>query len=202
MHGVAGGAAFPQGLVFEHKRPELCRVTLTAGLVLRKQRSPSGLHRRALVGVVAVPATHLAFEHRMMVRQVELPALVQMALEAGFGRFARVDDGVARAARLIVNAAGTVARLAPDVLGVVARRLESRVGGGLEIPDDLIVALGAGLRPHEFGARYIRRRQHGSVDRGAGDGDERHCQHDGNRAQPSANGVSLPGITLLSRQIV
>ena len=45
----------------------------------------------------------------MMVRQVELPALVQMALETGLRRFARVDDGVARAARFIVNAAGTVA---------------------------------------------------------------------------------------------
>ena len=33
---VTGGAAFAQGFVFEHKRPELCRVTLAAGLVFRK----------------------------------------------------------------------------------------------------------------------------------------------------------------------
>ena len=134
-------------------------------------------------------------------RKVELPLLVQVTLETGFGRFVRIHNGAARAAGLIVDAPWSVARLAANVRGVVARRLESRVCRGLEIPDDLIVALGASLRSHEFGARYVRRRQHGPVDRSAGDGDKRHGQHDGNREQPSANDVSLPGIALLSRQI-
>src|SRR5438552_9112602 len=121
---VARRAPFTQRLVLINERPELHRMALAAGFVFGKQGSPSRLHRRSLVRVVTVRATYLAFEHRMMVRQVELSALVQMTLKAGFRRFARVDDGVARTTRLIVHAAGTVAGLAAGVLGVVPRRLQ------------------------------------------------------------------------------
>ena len=69
---------------------------------------------------MAVSTAHLAFEHGMMIRQVELAALVQMALKAGLRRFTRVDDGIARAARLIVQTAGTMTGLAPSVFGVVS----------------------------------------------------------------------------------
>ena len=189
---VAGRASFAQGFVFEHKRAELHRVAFAAGFVFRHQRRATALEGVSFVRLVAIAAMDLPFKERVMMREVELPLLVQVTLETGFGRFVRIHNGAARAAGLIVNAAWSVARLAANVRGVGARRFESRVCRGLEIPDDLIVALGAGLRSHEFGARYIRWRQHGPADRGAGDGDKRHCQHDGNREQPSANGVSLP----------
>src|SRR5881296_2230093 len=78
---VASGAAFTQRFMLIDEWAELHPVALAAGLVFRKQGCPAGLHRRALVGVVAVPATDLAFEHRVMVRQVELASLIQMALE-------------------------------------------------------------------------------------------------------------------------
>src|SRR5436190_22288734 len=115
---------------------------------------------------MAVSTAHLAFEHGMMIRQVELAALVQMALKAGLRRFTRVDDGVARAARLIVKTARTVAGLAARVLGVVSRRLQSRVGGRSKIAVYGFVALRTGLRTDEFGAGNVRRRHHGAVDRG------------------------------------
>ena len=155
-----------------------------------------------MMRVMAVAATHLAFEHRMMVRQVELSALVQMALKTGLRRFARVDDGVARATRLIVQAARPVAGLAARVLGVVARRLQSSVCGGLENLDDLLVTLRAGLRPDEFGAGNVRRRQHRAVDRGAGDGGYRGRHNTANHKQSSAVDVSLPGITALHGRVM
>ena len=199
---VTRRAAFTQRLVLIDKRPELHRVTLAAGLVFRKQRSPSGLHHWTLVRVVAAPATDLAFEHRVMVRQTELPALVQMALKAGFRRFARVDDGVARPARLIVNAAGTVAGLATRVLGVVSRRLQPHVRGGFEIARNRFVALRTGLRTDELGAGDVRRRHDSAVDRGAGDSHCR-CRHNGgNRHQSPAAAVSLPGIAVPRGRVV
>jgi hypothetical protein len=44
------------------------------------------------VWIVAIDAIHLAFEHRMMLREMKLGAYFLMALEAAFGVFARIDD--------------------------------------------------------------------------------------------------------------
>ena len=106
-----------------------------------------------------------------MVRQVELPALVQVTLEAGFRRFARIDNGVMRAAGLIVNASGAVARLAPDVFGVVARRLQSRVCGGFEIAGNVFMALRARVRADECRSRDARWRHDRAMHRGTGNRD-------------------------------
>lgn len=194
---VTSRAAFTQRLMLIDKGPELHCVTLAAGLVFRKQRGPAGLHHRALVGVVTVSATHLALEHGMMVRQAELPALVEVALKTGLRRFARVDDGVTGAARLIVKAPRTVAGFAARVLGVVSRRFQSGVCGGLEIARNRLVTLRTSLRADEFRAGDIWRRQDGPIDRGAGNRHSR-CRHDsGNRKYSPARGGSLPGIAVL-----
>ena len=199
---VTRRAAFTQRLVLINERPELHRMALAAGFVFGKQGSPSRLHRRSLVRVVTVRATYLAFEHRMMVRQVELSALVQMTLKAGFRRFARVDDGVARTTRLIVNAAGTVAGLAAGVLGVVPRRLQPGVSGGFEIARDGFVALRTGLRTDEFGAGNVRRRHHSAIDRGAGNRHYRCRYNTANHEQSPALDVSFPGITFLRGRVM
>src|SRR5262245_60061546 len=56
------------------------------------------LDRVPLVWLVAIAATHLAFKHRMMMRQLKRCANVQVTLETGVRRFSRVDDGALSAA--------------------------------------------------------------------------------------------------------
>ena len=198
---VAGGAAFAQRLVLEHKRAELHRVAFAARFILRQQGRPTALHGRPFVRIMAISATDLPFQNRVMVRQVELSALVQVTLETGLRRSARINDGVARATGLIVQAAGAVAGLAADVLGVVSGRLQPGVSGGLEIARDGLVALRTGLRTDEFSPGNARRRHHGPGNRGAGDRRGHRRQHAGNNHQPPAVDVSLPRITVLRRRL-
>jgi hypothetical protein len=199
---VAGRASFAQGFVLEHKWAELDGVAFAAGFVFRHQRGATALDGVSFVRLMAIIAMDLPFKDRMMMGQAELPLLVQVTLETGFGRFVRIDDSAARAAGLIVDAPWSVARLAADIRGVVSRRLESCVCRGLEIPDNLIVALGAGLRPHEFGAGNGRRRHHGAVDRGAGDTRHRRRHDAGHHEQSAALDVSPRRITVLLGRVV
>lgn len=117
---VAGGAAFMHGLVFKDERSALSGVAARAGLVLRGELRATALDRVALVRVVAIGTTDFALRHGVMMRQAELTALVEMALEARLGRLAWIDDGVARPATLRVKAAGAVAGFAAHVQCVVA----------------------------------------------------------------------------------
>ena len=77
----------------------------------------------------------------MGVRQVELCANLQMALEAGFRRFARIDDRTGSTASRDVLASGAVAGFATDVLGVLALGLQPGVGGSREVTCDRFVTL-------------------------------------------------------------
>ena len=83
MRVVTGRASFAHRLVLEDKRPALSGVALTAGVVLGEQGGSTAPHRRALVRVVTIAATHLPAQHRVTVGQLKLPFLVQMTLEAG-----------------------------------------------------------------------------------------------------------------------
>jgi len=58
---------------------------------------------------MAVSATHSAFQHTVVVRQVKLGADFQMALETGFRILAGIDDRVRRTTGLDVQTAGAVA---------------------------------------------------------------------------------------------
>jgi len=57
----------------------------------------------------------------------------------------RIDDRVVRAAALVVNAPGTVTRFAPYIFRILPLGFDARVRGGLEIADNLGMALPAGL---------------------------------------------------------
>jgi hypothetical protein len=93
--------------------------------------------------IMAVAATHLPFHNRMMMRQVELAALIEMALETSLRRLPWIQNGVPRAAGLGVNATRPMTRLAAHFVGVGSRRLQSRVRCRMEVAIDLFVTLGA-----------------------------------------------------------
>ena len=137
---------FAHRLVFEHERTELRHVALGAGFILRQKFRPAAFDDRAFVRIMAVAATDLAFNDRMVRGQIEFPLFVQMTLETNFGRFAGIDDGVGRAAGLNMQAAGTVTGFAPDVLGIVAGRLQMIMSRGVEAVKSVFVTLFARLR--------------------------------------------------------
>ena len=120
---MASPAPLAQGLVLEDEGSELRRMALATGLVLGKQLGAAALYCRAAMRIMAIPAAHFALQHRVMVRQAELPLFIKMTLKTCVRRLPRIDDRVTRAARLVMNAPRPVARLAADVFGVVPGRL-------------------------------------------------------------------------------
>jgi hypothetical protein len=173
IHGavriMAGGAALEHRVVFEDERTGLLRVALGAGLVGGREIERPTLDRIALVRVVAVAARNFSREHRMRVRETHLTAFIQVTLETRFRRLAGIDDGAAGAAALDVDAGRAVACFAPGVAGLAVVQCQPRVGGATEMRGLVFMTLHALLRPHECGARDLRRRDHGSIDRYAGD---------------------------------
>ncbi len=94
----------------------------------------------------------------MVRREIELTPLIEMALEAGLRRFARIDDGIGRAARLDVQAAGAVTRFASDILRVVAGRLQPVMGRGDEAFCNVLMACLARIGADKSGPGNLRRR--------------------------------------------
>ena len=92
---VARDAAFANGLVLVNKRAALFGVTLQTGVIHTEQSQaasleclwqarPAALDGATLVGVVAVHTTHLAFEDRVVMRELEFGPDLQVALETRF----------------------------------------------------------------------------------------------------------------------
>jgi hypothetical protein len=128
---MADTATLTHCFVFIHPRTALLRVTLEAGFVRAEERNSAGFERllnvcwRALkrdpfVRLMAIAAAHLAFRHRMMMRQLERRANIQVTLETCFRRLPWIDNGATAPAGLDVQTPGPVARLAPHVLRVFA----------------------------------------------------------------------------------
>ena len=86
---VAGGAAFAQRLMLEHERSRLCDVALGTDLIGRLEVRPAALsaggNDGSFMRIVAIRTADLAFEDRMVRRQIELRPFVQMALETRLG---------------------------------------------------------------------------------------------------------------------
>ena len=67
VRGMAGGAAFAQGLVLKNKGSLLGRMALEAIFLLRKQLGAAASKGDALVRGMALDASHSSFGHGMMV---------------------------------------------------------------------------------------------------------------------------------------
>ena len=90
---MADDTTLPHCLMLVDKRAALLRVTLEAGLVFAQERKAAGFeflldicrrafNRDAFVYLMTIGAAHLAFEHRMMMRQCERCANFEVTLEA------------------------------------------------------------------------------------------------------------------------
>ena len=169
MRIVAGGAALANRFMFENKRPALRSVTLRARVRIGRHGEWSPRCGLASVRIMAIAAAHFPVANRMSMLQLKTTFHFEMAGEANFRITVRVDDGVARAAGLIVQAAGAMAAFASDVFRVGAVRHHPRMGGAREMFVHFRVALGAGFRSYKFRAGNIRWHKHGAVDRDARD---------------------------------
>jgi hypothetical protein len=154
MGRMAHRAPLTHRLVLIDKWAALLCVTFETGFVSAQKSKAAGselllnicrgaLVRDPFVRLVAIAAAHLAFKHRMMMRQLKRCANVQVTLETSVRRLSRIDDRARSAASFDVQTPGTVAGLAAHVLCVFPFRLQSRVSGCPEVTDDLFVACGA-----------------------------------------------------------
>jgi hypothetical protein len=100
---------------------------------------------------VAIIAGDAAFEEGMMMRQAELPPLVEMTLKTDLRRFAGIDYSVGIAAGLGVDAAGAVATFATDIQGIGPPGHQAGMGRGGKETANLLVARGTLLRADECG---------------------------------------------------
>jgi hypothetical protein len=171
---MADHTTLTQCLMLVNKRAALLGMALKASLVSAQESKPAGFEVLLNVGpaafdgdslmrIVTIGATHFAFQHGMVMRQLELCPHFQVTLEASFRRLTRVDDRTGAAAGFNVQTPGPVARLAAHVLCVFSFRLQSRVGGRPKIAHDLFVAGLTLFRADELRAGDARRRQNCSV---------------------------------------
>src|SRR4051812_37452884 len=123
---MASDTSLAHCLVLINKRAALLSMTLEAGFVSTQERKAAGselllnicggaLNGDALVRFMTIAATHLALEHRMMMRQLERRANFEVTLETRVRRLSRVDDRALSAASLNMQTSGTVAGLAPHI---------------------------------------------------------------------------------------
>ena len=83
MRCVTNGASFAQCSMLENERPRLLAMTLRASLIGASHGQAAGwLENIASVRVVALGASHVLFDKRMMLRQMKLGFGLPMALEA------------------------------------------------------------------------------------------------------------------------
>ena len=117
-------------LVLVNPGTSLLCVTLEARFVSAQEREPAGFeflldicrrafNRDAFVYLMTIGAAHLAFEHRMMMRQCERCANFEVTLETCFRRLSWIYDRAGTAAGLDVQTSGPVARLAAHVRGLL-----------------------------------------------------------------------------------
>src|SRR6185437_9100336 len=96
---VANGAAFAQGGMFENEGPGLLAMAGGAVFIHASHGQAAGrFHDVHSVRVVALDATHFAFNDRVMLWKMELRPGFLVAPETGFGILSRVDDEFFQAA--------------------------------------------------------------------------------------------------------
>src|SRR5215211_769222 len=135
---MTDSASLAHRLVLINKRAALLGVTLEAGFVSAQKSKAAGFERLLnirrrpfgrdpFVRLMTIAATHLALEHRMVMRQCERCAHFQVTLETSVRRLARINDRARSTASFDVQTPGPVARLATHVICVFPFRPQTRV---------------------------------------------------------------------------
>ena len=165
---VADGAALEHGIVPEEERALLGSVALRARLVRGLEVGATPFDDVALVRLMTIRASDLPGEDRVRVGEAKMAAFVEVALEAGLGRLARVDDGAPAAAGGNVDAARPVAGFAAGVADLGLGEVEAGVSGPVEVLRLVLMALGALLRADKTSPRDLGRHEHGAIHRQTG----------------------------------
>jgi len=180
MDIVTVNATFAHGLMVEYMRPRLLTMTLRANII-----HPSHAHALWFVNVLTVrvvttDTAHATFFQRMMIGQIELCFLINMALEAGFRIFTWIDDKLALAtAGIDVETTGAVtafAALARNTF-LIAGELDPRVLGKLKIIDLLFVTSSTNIHADIRRAGNKGRSHHYAVNRCTGNGQGQHSAY-------------------------
>ena len=109
VRAVAGHTTFPHRRMLKHDRAGLSPMTLRTGFIQAGHgQSARRFENVAAVGIVALDTIEMAFQHRMMMRQLKFALDCEVALQAGRWILARVDDEFVSAARFNVFAARPV----------------------------------------------------------------------------------------------
>jgi len=148
---MTNDATLSYRLMLINKWAALLCVTFEAGFVSSQESKATrselllnirldALGRDSFVRFVAIAAAHLAFKHRMMMRQLKRRTNIQVTLETSVGRLSRIDDCTSAAASLNVQTPGPVARLATHILCIFSFGLEAGMSGCPEVAHDLFVA--------------------------------------------------------------
>ena len=171
VNTVTIDAAFAHGLMVEHVWSRLLTMTLRANII-----HPRHVHALWFVDVLtmrvmAANTAHATFFKGMMIGQIELRFLINMALEAGFRIFARINDKLAfAAAGIYVETTGTVttfAALAGNTF-LIAGELDPRVLGKLKIIDLLFVTSSTSIHADILRAGNKGRSHHHMINRRTG----------------------------------
>ena len=169
---VARGAALPQSFMFENKGASLFAMAFGTCLVLSRHGKPARrFHDVHAMGIVALGAIHFAFQHRMMLRQIEFRMRLEMAVQARTRVLARVYNELpSTAANSDMLAAWPVARFASRHAGDIrAFKMQPCMRAGRKNAGDVCVAVVASLVSNKGGALDRRRRDDGSFQAGARD---------------------------------
>src|SRR6185436_14415691 len=151
VRGVATRAAFPERAVFVNLGLGLLAMAFGARFVHpRHAEAQAGRFENVTaVRVMTLDAVHPAFGHGMVLGEIELGVRLEVAIVAGLGILAGIDDELAPAtARGDVFAAGPVTGFTAGVTALRAFPMDPSVGAGGE---------GAAVVGVTFGARSVAR---------------------------------------------
>jgi len=159
---VTNDAAFAHSRMFKNKRACLVTVTLRTAFILPCHGQPAGRFENiTAVRVVALHAAHVAFDDRMMLRQIKFRVNIEMTLETRRRVITRVDDEIGAAAGFDVFAARTVTGFAAGLAGHRRSfKMNPRVRAGGKFSDDVLMAVRAGLIAHVMRTGNLQRRNH------------------------------------------
>ncbi len=138
------------------KRASLLLVTFETLLVHIFHRSGRPRSCRGTVGVVAIGAGHMTFQHGMVMRKTEFGFLFHVAGKTHFRILAGIDDLNALAtARIHVQAPGAVAHLTALDFDAFHRNGDPFVCGEFEVLNLFLVAHGASLGADILSAGHL-----------------------------------------------
>jgi hypothetical protein len=149
--------------MLKNKGPGLVLMALGAALVLlRHSQAASRFENVPAMRIMTVNATHVAFDDRVVLREIELALNVQMTLKTRLGVSAGIDNELSPTAGTDVFTAGTVAGFTAALPGQGRIfRIQTRVGTGGKFPNNRRMTIGAGAVTDKVSARNFQGNCHG-----------------------------------------